>query len=223
MASLWMEGTLVLIAITLTVVSAAAVVTAASIVVTITVAVAVVSTVARVVSIVVVAGVGRRKTRSKSGSDLHEVDEFLLSCRSWKLLGVLDECGLIVRTLATEEGLLDIVLSRENVRARHHRGVLDENIETDEELTRRHGRWDVSTTGADVFDKGGSIGVSTDRGRDCCFDRVVLGLIDWTGCWQTDNGLLVRRLITEGKDRLKVDDLIAECHSQGIGFGFEIS
>jgi hypothetical protein len=81
----------------------------------------------------------------------------------------------------------------------------------------------MSATGADVLNKRGSVGVGADRGCDCCFDRIILGLIDWTGCWQTDDGLLVRRLITEGKDRLKVDDLIAERHSQGIGFGFEIS
>jgi hypothetical protein len=64
MASLWMEGTLVLIASALTVVTAATIVTAASIVVTITVTVAVVSTVARVVAVVVIVGVGRRKARS---------------------------------------------------------------------------------------------------------------------------------------------------------------
>jgi hypothetical protein len=183
-----MEGTLVLIAITLTVITTAtAIVTAASIVITITitavtVAVAVVSTVAGVVSVVVV---GRREARSKSGSNLHEVDEFLSSCCSWKLLGILDECCLIVRTLATEEGLLNVVLSWKDVRTRHHGGVLDEDVESNEELTGRHGRWDVSTTGTDVLDERGSIGVGADRGRDCCFDRVVLGLIDWTGCWQT--------------------------------------
>jgi hypothetical protein len=79
----------------------------------------------------------------------------------------------------------------------------------------------VSASSADVFDERGSIGVGADRGRDCCFDRVVLGLINWTG-WQTDDRLLVRRLITESKDRLKVDNLIVERHAQGIGLSFKI-
>jgi hypothetical protein len=35
--------------------------------------------------------------------------------------------------------------------------------------------------------------------------------------------LLVRRLITESEDRLKINHLVAECHTQGVGFGFEIS
>jgi hypothetical protein len=214
-----MEGTLVLIAIALTVVTAAAIITAASIVVTITIAVAVVSTVAGVVSVAVVGG---REARSKSGSNLHEIDEFLSSCCSSELLGVLDERSLIVRTLATEEGLLDIVLSWKNVRTRHHRGVLDEDVESNEEFSSGHGSWNVSATGTDVLDERGSIGVSADRGRDCCLDLFVLGLGNWANCWQTENRLLVRRLITESKDRLKVDNLIVERHAQGIGLSFKI-
>jgi hypothetical protein len=58
---------------------------------------------------------------------------------------------------------------------------------------------------------------------DAIVQSVILGLIDWTGCWQTDDGLLVRCLITKSEDRLKVNDLIAERHTQGVGFSLEIS
>jgi hypothetical protein len=112
MASLWMEGTLVLIAITLTVVSAAtAIVTAASIVVTITVTVAVVSTVAGVIAgaVVVVIVSGRA---SKIGQNLHEIDEFLSGCCRCELLGVSNERRLIVRTLTAKESFLDILFGR---------------------------------------------------------------------------------------------------------------
>jgi hypothetical protein len=90
MASLWMEGTLVLITVALTVVTAA-IVTAASIVVTITITVAVVSTVASVVAGAVVVVISDRA--SKIGQNLREVDEFLSGCSRCELLGVSNERG----------------------------------------------------------------------------------------------------------------------------------
>jgi hypothetical protein len=108
MASLWMKGTLVLIASALTVVTAATAIVA-TIVITITITVAVVSTVAGIIAVVVVVVSCRA---SEVGQNLHEVNEFLSGCCRCELLGVSNERRLIVRTLTAKESFLDILLGR---------------------------------------------------------------------------------------------------------------
>jgi hypothetical protein len=115
----------------------------------------VVSTIAGIVSAVIV---GQLETQVKIGS------EFLLSCCSWKLLGILDELQLIIWMLAAKEGLLDIILGWESIRTWHHRSVLDKDVETNEELLRRHVSWDMSATSVNVLNERGPVGIGADRG-----------------------------------------------------------
>jgi hypothetical protein len=220
MVGLWMEGTLVLITVALTVVTAAtAIVTAASIVVTIAVTVTVVSTVTGVVAGTVVVVVSGRA--SKIGQNLHEVDEFLSGCSRRELLSVSNERRLIVRTLTAKEGFLNVLFSRQRIRTRHHRRVLDERIESKEESSRLHIGWDVSTTRSNVGNERRSIHVGTNRGCDACFDRVILSVDKRTGCWKAENRLLVDLVIVGIENRLKVGNLVAERHSQSVSVSLE--
>jgi hypothetical protein len=152
--------------------------------------------------------------------NLHEVDEFLSSCCSWKLLGILDELKLIIGMLAVKEGLLDIVLSWESIRSWHHGSIPDKDFESNKEFSCRHGS--VSATGMDVLNEGGSIYNGTDSGCNHCLDRIVLSLVEWTRCWQTKNRLLVLSLMTVSENRLEVDNLVMERHTQGVGLGFKV-
>jgi hypothetical protein len=168
-------------------------------------------TVAGVVSGAVVAG-----RASEIRQNLHKIDEFLSGCSRCKLLGVPDECGLIVRTLTAKEGFLDVLFSRQRIRTRHHGRVLDKHVESKKERSRFHVGWNVSATHSNVRDEGGSFHVGTDCGRDVCLDRDLLDLNDGTGHWQTEDRLLVNLMIVGIENRLKVGYLVTEHHTQGI-------
>jgi hypothetical protein len=217
MVCFWMEGTLVLVAVAFVAALIVVSITAAAVVVI----AAVVSTVAGVVTSTVVAAASGRA--SEIGQNLHEVDEFLSGCSRCELLGVSNERGLIVRTLTAKEGFLtvNVLFSRQRIWTRHHRGVLDERIESKKESSRLDMSWNMSATRSNVGDEGRSVHIGADRGCDACLDRVVLSLIDWSGCWQTEDCLLINLVIVGVENRLKIRSLVTERHAQSVGIGLK--